>query len=57
MEPKIADIEDWLVSEPVDREEGDSDIQALLDAWEAGRKDNNTQTWGDLSRSGLEYTF
>ena len=48
--PKIDDIKRWVVEEPVDRAEGDTDIQKLLDSWEAGREDNNTETWGDLSR-------
>ena len=48
--PKIDDIKRWVVEEPVDRAEGDTDIQKLLDSWEVGREDNNTETWGDLSR-------
>ena len=48
--PKIDDIKRWVIEEPVDRAEGDTDIQKLLDSWEAGREDNNTETWGDLSR-------
>ena len=33
--PKIDDIKRWVVEEPVDRAEGDTDIQKLLDSWEA----------------------